>query len=400
MWGWSVRYRQKLIVAATAAVVLALPAAAKQTVQTVQTVQTGQATQAAMQGTALRAPKVTSDIEIDYGDWTGFLRQTVLEAGMPDRASLGRPRPESDTKLILGNRKKTRAEGNRLFYHLITEKGIEALGRMKRSLGDTAADPVFDTLRADERLALWLNLHNIAVVELVAANYPTKDTQSLVEAALDEKTVLIGDALWSIRDIETHVMTKWQDPLVIYGFHRGHIGSPDIQRNAFTGETVWQALERNAREFTSGLRGFQYKREKGKVSAFYASVDQVFPDFEGDLKDHMTRHATAYLVSKILNADTLRPTIEDGTVSDLYQGVTYNHQGSYVQSGLWQADGAFFGDPNEVGLRRGRGLQYPAHVARYLGEMIKKRNRQHLEGQVTIESLQPAESPSNAGKSK
>ena len=93
----------------------------------------------------------------------------------------------------------------------------------------------------------------------------------------------------SLREIrEKIVFRHWKDPKVIYGFWRGEIGGPSLQREAFNAENVGRLLVRGAADFVNSLRGTQELGGRLQVSELYKEATPFFfPDFERDLRAHL-----------------------------------------------------------------------------------------------------------------
>lgn len=333
--------------------------------------------------------------EVDYTAWTMFLRQTVLEVGRSDRRPPLRPIAKTGSRIYRGNMKRTRNESNRLFYHSISAVGMEYLVALRQSMEALTELKDFETMSENEALAFWLNLHNIAVVELVAKNYPLKESQKLVEAHLDEPTLRVFGQAWSIRQLENHVVETWRNPLVVYGFHRGHIGSPNIRREAFTGDTVWDALKDNAGEFVTSLRGVQFWGSSVRVSSFYKNFEGEFSDLGGGLKTHLLKYAAPKMISDIRSGRRVKAVIEDGTVNDLYSGVTSgssavndNPSALVFSQRLSRTESPRILDFFTTATSKStNGINLPGHARNLVEAVFKRKERQRQEGLVGVEEL-------------
>ena len=332
-------------------------------------------------------------VAVDYSQLTGFLRQIVMDVGKPDRVAPSRPIPPAGTRLYPGNKKITRAEANRVFYHLLMNDRIAPLSGLRESLESVPDVIDFKALSGDERLAYWLNLRNLAVMELVAEVYPIKNAQKHVEKHLDDPRLTVAGEPMSIRDIENHVIAKWDDPLVVYGFYRGHIGSPNMRPDAYTGATVWDDLDDNAREFAGSLRGLQFKKSRVTVSEFYGSVSHAFPDFTADLSRHMVDYLPYDLVPRVANAATIYPTIEDGFVADLYDGRMTNMDGFDNNVAALIGNGNNAQWVNFIANRQTKaaGVNLPVQVIELMTEITKRNKRRAKKGRVQIDNLSEGE---------
>lgn len=323
------------------------------------------------------------DVSISYADWDKFLSETVLNVGQSDRRPARWVTPGINTKIYRGSQSPTRNEANRLFYHLLSDHTLKVIKAIRKSIEAVPAEIPLNRLHPDERLAFWLNLHNIAVVEAIAETYPVPKIDAILAELLNRSAVEVNGNQMSIRDIERRVMAQWKDPVVIYGFYRGHIGSPSIRTKAYYGGTVWDDLKDNAKEFVTSLRGVQFDRKTIKASVFYKDMTLAFPNFEKDIQRHLGDYATRLMTPKISNATELVTNVEDWTVADLYGGNT---------AGLYSANnnpaailGANSMSFEEFTASRTDVIHhYPPHVKSFLRDVAQK-NKRRRKGTVKIE---------------
>ena len=153
------------------------------------------------------------------------------------------------------------------------------------------------SLSRNEQLAYWFNLHNIALIELMAKEHPFKriDRLTIGPEKLnihDVKFIEVQNSQLSLRDIrEKIIYPNWNNPDVIYGFFLGDIGGPSLRTQAYTGDNVATLLDMGANEFTNSLRGFEQFKGKLNVSQLYVDVyNFYFPDFQKDLRTHFKTH--------------------------------------------------------------------------------------------------------------
>jgi hypothetical protein len=197
------------------------------------------------------------------------------------------------------------------------------------------------TFPKDEQLAFWFNLHNVAVIEQIALDYPTKRPEKIKIQTLngkaelnDAKFITIKGQALSLRDIrENIVYANWKDPNVIYGFFRGDIGSPSIQEYAFTPERMSYMLESNANDFVNSLRGYRRASGIGKISKIYQSESRFFfPNWPADIKSHLLSHANETVKAEILQLSAFVAAPYDSVVADLAGGGTPRVRNLAVQS--------------------------------------------------------------------
>ena len=107
----------------------------------------------------------------------------------------------------------------------------------------------------------------------------------------------------------------------MYGLYQGIIGGPNIRKEAYTGATVYRALEFNAIEFINSNRGTNRNSDKYKVrrvSSLYARNSVYFPDFNTDLSAHLLKYIEGDGRGMAKSKATLKPVIDDWTITDLW----------------------------------------------------------------------------------
>jgi hypothetical protein len=238
-------------------------------------------------------PRPTRKTKIDYAIWDALLKEMVFYAGPSLRERADRPDPIVGTRLVYGHTSAYRLEGNKVVFETLNKD-------FKTYLDDYVADLIDVGNRVDiasfpknEQLAYWFNLHNALVIQAIADRYPVavpsrirgKDGLSFHET----KRVEIDGVPLSLKNIrEDIVYRNWSDPIVIYGFFHGDLGSPSIQRTAFTGDNLRNTLKTSADEFANSLRAFDVYNGRPRVSRHYEdAAPYFFPNFEADLRAHL-----------------------------------------------------------------------------------------------------------------
>lgn len=325
-------------------------------------------------------------ITIAYDDYGQLLKQTVMTVGRSDRRPAPKPTLPTGTLIYRGSQEITRLEGNRLFYHSFTDGTLKALSTMLQSLSAVSSQVNLSRLHPDERLAYWLNLHNMAVIHAVGQIYPVQKLENHIPQILTRKDIRVSGELWSIADIEQHVTDNWRDLRVIYGFYRGHIGGPNIRRKPYTAKTVWDDLDDNARDFVGSLRGIQFNGETMRLSEFYIEMMAALPKSEEAFKDHLATYATPLMMPKIYNASRVRMDINDWTPADLYEGVTasltsVNDNPAALLGATTTEWVDFLAKSAHSSINH-----YPPHVQNFVRDLTAKYKRQRA-GAVTIDDV-------------
>ncbi|MEQ8410152.1 MAG: DUF547 domain-containing protein [Erythrobacter sp.] len=286
---------------------------------------------------------------IDYSIWTEAMKNLVVSMGPSLREGAGRPDPSFGTRRQYGHVSRYRLEGSRLMFSFLDDEVIDSFTEYRRDLEATADKVDIQKLSRNEQLAYWINLHNVAVTEQIAKQWPVRQPREMeVDGVkLDEaKFITVEGIALSPRDIrENIVYPNWRDPKVIYGFWRGEIGGPSIQREAFNAENVARLLEKSAREFVNSLRGTEKAGDTLEVSELYREAAPFyFSDFERDLRAHLREYAQPKVVAILDETDKLEASIREWDIADLAGGVrepTYqniqNAQGDQVSSRIPQS---------------------------------------------------------------
>ncbi len=322
----------------------------------------------------------TKNIRLDYDVFDTALNHTVFRMGISARKRMSRPAPRVGSRMVKGHVSPYRLEGSRVTFSLLNEKYFEGLTEYRKDLERIGSEIDLVRLNKKEQLAFWFNLHNVALIEQIAVNYP-KRYPHLIEVVgqpLDEAKFLTvkGQSL-SLKDIrENIVFPNWDNPDVIYGFFRGNIGSPAIQNFAYTGKNVDDVLTMQAHEFVNSLRGFNLRPNARNVSKLYEEAKPFyFRNWEADITNHLIQHARPEVAEEISRSRPIKIDNYDYVIADLLGGEGPSMATSY---GI---------DSSGRALNGGR---YPIEMERIMREVqdkikILKRRGMITEGEVIIE---------------
>lgn len=330
----------------------------------------------------------------NYDIWNDALSNVVLDFGPSARELSSRPQAQIGTRMIRGHTSPLRLEGSRLTYEFLSDAYKDSLTDYRMDLQFLGGQYPLTSMNKDEQLAYWFNLHNVAVIEKIAQNYPlTKPSRIKVEVngidypLHDAKFLTVNGVNLSLRDIrEKIVYSNWDMREVMYGFYRGDIGSPLLPRWAYSRDSVWQLLGNNAEDFVNSLRGFSRRGDRLSVSALYEEArPYYFQDWEQNLTRHMLLYARPEVADEINKGQTIRIAPYEDTIGDLTAG-----RGNSALASNTDGTGAISQD-----------------VARLLQEVIiKKRNLRQRglisrsgRGTVTIMDLNLGEDPAETSTS-
>lgn len=212
--------------------------------------------------------------------------------------------------------KPGRFEANHIFFHMLTGADRAAVYRLLKTMQRKPENVPLAALERSEQLAYWLNLHNLAMLELVARSYQAPALDRVLEEAAQEKTLCVENIALSLNDIR-HVLLPAlsADARVPYGLYMGAVDGPNIRRQPYRGATLYPMLEENAREFVNAARGVRFVGTNALVSEFYAWHAAYFPsDFA--LKAHLKRYAEGEVARRLPSAARIDYADFDWFVAD------------------------------------------------------------------------------------
>lgn len=269
----------------------------------------------------------TSKYVIKYDDLTALLKTVVVDVGRSTREVAKSTQAKTGTMMKAKIKRTTANEANRFYFETFkdNEAGMQLLRTIRDSLEQLPSEVSLEYFSRDEQLAYWLNLYNITLLNEVVDIFPKRNLKKFLvgkKSILSKQILNVAGVPLSLNDIQFTILKNNYDnnPLVMYGLYQGNIGGPNIRRSAYTGRDVWRALENNAIEFINSNRGTYSSGDKSDVfdvSSLYDRNRSYFPDFNEDLTAHLLAHLEGYERTKLTNANTLKPDINDWTITSL-----------------------------------------------------------------------------------
>jgi len=266
-----------------------------------------------------------SKYRLDYSDLNSILGSTVLEMGPSTHKRARKLTKKTGTSIRKANPLPSRFESNRVMLHEFNKNQIEVLGLIRDDLLAIPEQLSLAKLNRNEQLAYWFNLHTAIVLAKVADMYPVTLLEKVFSperksSFFHKRAFNLNGQMISLADIQHHVLTNWEDPRVIYGFYMGVVGTPNVRDTAYSGGTVFEALEENAVDFINSIRGTQIWHKELRVSTFYRMMAAQFPNFEEDLMAHIKSYARGNFKSRLRKVDKIKVSIKDWHIADLYNG--------------------------------------------------------------------------------
>ena len=242
----------------------------------------------------------THSKSIDYSVLDAILSNVVVDLGPSTRIFQRRPDPELGTRIVNGHTSPYRLEGKRIMFSFLDNDFKSGVSDYRKDLQEVGSKIDLTRFSRDEQLAYWLNLHNVAVIEQIALNYPAKSPRKIKIDVNGNKVdfhnakfMTVKGVSLSLRDIrEKIVYPNWDSPEIIYGFFHGDIGSPSVQEYAFTPDRFDFIFSSNAEEFVNSLRGVRETSKGISISEIYENEGRFyFKDSDAALRQHLLKHA-------------------------------------------------------------------------------------------------------------
>ncbi len=375
----------RLFVSLFATAALAAPLAAE-TAPVADAVQSQtRSTNTSLNGFERFAPAASQrDHRIDYGHWDEALGWFVVPMGPSIRQAPPRADPPLGTRRIYGHESRYRMEGNRVAFSYLSEDIKTALTEYRADLERVGSELDLTGIPRNEQLAFWINLHNVAMIEALANKYPLTEPHEHAfgsnQVMLDDaKLVTIDGVALSPRDIrEGIVYANWRDPKVMYGFWRGVIGGPSIQRLAYTGGNVDALLALSAEEFVNSLRGVEEWGDTLRVSPIYEEAARFFFKDDAALRAHLKTFAGDDVRDLLSETERTAYKLFATDIADLARGETMSFAGFVCQQG-----GELFG-PNPPGVNptncAAQSFRPVPAIARLMEERAQKLDRARRKG--------------------
>jgi len=265
------------------------------------------------------------DHTIDYSIWDFALKQLVVSMGPSTRQRPVILDGGVGTRLRQGHNSRFRVEGSMVFFSQLNQRAINSFTEYREDLERVAGSLDMASLPRNEQLAFWFNLHNVALMEQIAKAWPMRQPRTFEIDGVpldDARIITIRGISMSLRDIrENIVFANWRDPRVIYGFWRGELGGPSLDREAFTGQNVDGLLTTRAQEYVSSLRGTEKRGRTLHVSTLYDETRRFyFLNFEADVRAHISEFASEEVLELVGKTEEVKATIREWDIADLSGG--------------------------------------------------------------------------------
>ncbi|HJQ97049.1 MAG TPA: DUF547 domain-containing protein [Candidatus Polarisedimenticolaceae bacterium] len=143
------------------------------------------------------------------------------------------------------------------------------------------ADP--NPLEPNARKALWINLYNAKVLELVLVGNPKTSIREISKGMngneiFDRKTILYQEKGMSLNDLEKKLRGEFKDPRVLFALDRAARSSPPLRSEAYEPAKLDEQLDEQVRTFLARPDALDVKTVGGRPTLTVSKVFQAFAD--------------------------------------------------------------------------------------------------------------------------
>lgn len=167
---------------------------------------------------------------------------------------------------------------------------------------DSFADLDVETLDENAQFAAYANVYNALTVKYIVGRYPTKSIRSgyIVGPWKRVFTTINGEEV-SLDAIEHEILrVDWDDPRVHYAVNCAAYSCPNLQTDAWFGETLDEDLDRAARAYVNDPRGVTIRRNGTlQVATIYKWFREDFGGSNQGVIDHFLDFAEPELAAQI-----------------------------------------------------------------------------------------------------
>jgi len=161
-----------------------------------------------------------------------------------------------------------------LVYYRALQEDRARLSRYIASLNAPSIAADYPQWSADQKKAFWLNAYNALVLQTVVNNYPIKGRASMypsnsirqIPGAFERTAHTVAGKSVTLDQIETAVITEFNDPRMYIALGRGAVGSGRLRSEAFSAKAVNRQLDEARKQFATTPRWTKIDSLNGKVS--------------------------------------------------------------------------------------------------------------------------------------
>jgi len=154
----------------------------------------------------------------------------------------------------------------------------------------------------NEKIAFWINAHNIFTVKLIIDNYPIQPRWYMINypdisimqiiGGRDKKYFKVMGMEYTLREIEREILLeRFKDPRIFFALSYASIGGAFLRNEAYRPEKLDEQLDEQVKKFLSSPQGMKIDRTKKIVflSDIFNWYKKVFVEKYGSIKKFRDR---------------------------------------------------------------------------------------------------------------
>ena len=206
-----------------------------------------------------------------------------------------------------------------LVYYRALQGDRGRLNQYIASLNSSTVQSGYAKWSDSQKKAFWLNAYNALVLQTVVSHYPIQgggkgypsNSIRQIPGAFEKTTHAIAGKQATLDQIETTVLSEFNDPRVYIALGRGAVGSGRLRSEAFSTKAVEKQLEQAKAQFAVTPRWVKIEPLNGKVSispilswrsaAFIA--EYADDSFDLPKREPIERAVIGFLRPHLLNAE-------------------------------------------------------------------------------------------------
>jgi hypothetical protein len=193
-----------------------------------------------------------------------------------------------------------------VFSTYVDEEGMadyKTLRRKRAELIDAARE--FDRVHPaekmswsrNEKIAFWINAHNIFTAKLIVDNYPIQPRWYLINypdssimhivGGREKKYFRVMGMEYTLHEIEREILLeRFKDPRIFFALSYASMGGAFLRNEAYQAEKLDEQLDEQVKKFLSNPRGMRIDRKKKIVflSNIFNKYKKVFIEKYGSIK--------------------------------------------------------------------------------------------------------------------
>jgi len=159
----------------------------------------------------------------------------------------------------------------------------DGLRRKRLRLRELLAQPdeldpgIYRKWTPDEKLALWINVYNLKMLDIIARNYPVQSSWWLrltwppsdirhIEGIWSQYRFIVMDEEFTLGEVERRFFAKtFADPRAFLATTYAGRSSPPLRRTPYRGRELGRQLNEQVKAFLTDGQGVRIDRDKGVV---------------------------------------------------------------------------------------------------------------------------------------